>query len=239
MRGSFPVFQRLLNRARRLRMKIIKPLGRNRNLDLVKISLCDENPEIAQTLATHFQDIDGVEVLTGNLFDLDCDALVSPANSFGDMSGGIDQQIDRFYEGTAQRAAMERVAERFYGELPIGTATIIEMGTRRFPFLIVAPTMRVPSRVSGTINAYLSMRAALVAILDHNQGQFARINSVAVPGLCTGVGGMAADEAAPQMRAAYNMVVLGGWRQIAHPVQAPFALGLGFTPLSGRQHDGK
>jgi O-acetyl-ADP-ribose deacetylase (regulator of RNase III) len=215
-------------------MKVVKPLGRDCPSDLVKVSLCDENPEIAQTLAHHFRDADGVEVLAGNLFDLDCDALISPANSFGDMSGGIDQQIDRFYNEAAQRATMSRIAERFHGELPVGVATIIAMGSRRFPFLIVSPTMRVPSRVSGTINAYLSMRAALVAILDHNKDGLVRISSVAVPGLCTGVGGMPADEAGPQMRAAYDMVVLGGWRQIVHPIQAPFALGLGFA-LSGRR----
>jgi O-acetyl-ADP-ribose deacetylase (regulator of RNase III) len=124
-----------------------------------------------------------------------------------------------------------------HGELPVGTATIIAMGTRRFPFLIVSPTMRVPSRVSGTINAYLSMRAALVAMLDHNKGGIVRISSVAVPGLCTGVGGMPADEAALQMRAAYDMVMLGGWKQIIHPIQAPFALGLGSTPSSRRQRE--
>jgi O-acetyl-ADP-ribose deacetylase (regulator of RNase III) len=217
-------------------MKVIKPFGRNHNSDLVKISLCDDNAQIAQTLANHFQDVDGVEVLAGNLFDLDCDALVSPANSFGDMSGGLDQQFDRFYEETAQRAAMDRIAKQFHGELPVGTATIIAMGTRRFPFLIVSPTMRVPGRVPGTINAYLSMRAALVAVLDHNSDGLVRIDSVAVPGLCTGVGGMPAEESAPQMRAAYDMVVFGGWRQIIHPVQAPFALGLGFTPLDRRPH---
>jgi len=220
-------------------MKVIKPLGRSRNLSLVTVSLCDADPRIAQTLASHFQDVDGVEVLAGNLFDLDCDALVSPANSFGDMSGGIDQQIDRFYEETAQRATMDRIAERFHGELPVGIATILLMGTRRFPFLIVAPTMRLPGRVHGTINAYLAMRAALASIADHNQEGRDRIDSVAVPGLCTGVGGMPADEAALQMRAAYDMIVLKGWRQVVHPVQAPFALGPDITPRSEKRGRGR
>ena len=116
-------------------MKVMKPLGRRGEPKSVTISLCDKNAEVAQTLANHFQDVDGVEVLAGDLFDLDCDALVSPANSFGDMSGGIDQQIDRFYAGAAQRAAMDRIAGRFHGELPVGMATVIEMGTRRFRFV--------------------------------------------------------------------------------------------------------
>ncbi|WP_337175667.1 macro domain-containing protein [Paludisphaera sp.] len=211
-------------------MKVIKPLGRGRNPDQLRISLCDLDHEIARVLAEHFHDVDGVEVLVGDLLDLDCDALVSPANSFGDMSGGIDQRIDRFHEGSAQRALQGRIAAKYHGELPVGVATVIEMGTRRFPYLVAAPTMRVPGRVSGTTNAYLAMRAVFTAILDHNASEARRIRSVAVPGLCTGVGGMAAAEAAPQMRAAYDMVVLGGWRRIEHPAQAPFALGSGPAP---------
>ena len=141
------------------------------------------------------------------------------------MDGGIDQAIDRFYGGAAQRAVLDRIAERFYGELPVGSATVIGMPSVRFPFLVVAPTMRVPGDSRGTINAYLAMRAALIAVLDHNGGGAGRIASVATPGLCTGVGWMSADESASQMRAAYDMIVGGGWRGIIHPLQAPFALG--------------
>jgi O-acetyl-ADP-ribose deacetylase (regulator of RNase III) len=206
-------------------MKVVKPLGRRCVSEFLRISLCDRNAEVAQALAYHFRNVEEVEVLVGDLLDLDCDAVVSPANSFGDMSGGVDQQIDRFYDGAAQRAAMERIAERFHGKLPVGMASLIEMGTRRFPFLIVAPTMRVPSRVHGTINAYLSMRAALAATLDHNRDARRPIRSVAAPGLCTGVGGMPPEDAARQMRAAYDMIVLGGWKRIVHHAQAPFALG--------------
>lgn len=207
-------------------MTIIKPIARTATSSgSLRVSLCDTNPDVAQSLARAFHDVECAEVLAGNLLDLDCDALVSPANSFGDMSGGLDQHIDNFYRGGAQRAAMNHIAERFHGELPVGVATILAMDSRRFPFLILSPTMRVPSRVSGTINAYLSMRAMLVSVVEHNKLQAQIIQSVAVPGLCTGVGGMAADEAALQMRAAYDMIVAGGWRQISHHVQAPFALG--------------
>lgn len=209
----------------RLRMKVIKPLGRNLPDNLLRVSLCDRNPDVALALASHFQDIEGVEVLEGNLLDLDCDAVVSPANSFGYMDGGIDQHIDRFYDGEAQRAVLALIAERFHGELPVGSAAVLRMATCRFPYLIVSPTMRVPGDdLGGTINAYLAMRAALAAILDHHRDQADRIASVAVPGLGTGVGGMAPDESALQMRAAYDMIVGGEWRSIQHPLQAPFVI---------------
>ena len=87
--------------------------------------------------------------------------------------------------------------------------------------------MRVPGGVVGTINAYLAMRAAFAAVLDHNQRGTRRIGSVAVPGLGTGVGGMAPGESAHQMRAAYDMIVGGGWRAVLHPAQAPFVMRAG------------
>jgi O-acetyl-ADP-ribose deacetylase (regulator of RNase III) len=84
--------------------------------------------------------------------------------------------------------------------------------------------MRVAGSVADTINAYLSMRAALVAVLLHNKGNGRTIRSLAVPGLCTGVGGMHPAEAAEQMRAAYDSVVGGRWREVVSPVLAPYAL---------------
>ena len=85
--------------------------------------------------------------------------------------------------------------------------------------------MRIPGSVQGSLNAYLSMRAALVAILRHNAGGGEPIRSLAVPGLGTGVGGLDHDEAAGQMREAYDNVVGDGWRAVLHPAQAPFAFG--------------
>jgi O-acetyl-ADP-ribose deacetylase (regulator of RNase III) len=207
-----------------MRMNVVKPLGRGRSPGLIRLSLCDTNLGVARGLAAGFENLADVEVIHGDLFNLNCDALVSPANSFGDMSGGIDQRIDNFYQGAAQRETMRRIAERFHGELPVGAATILKLDSRRFPFLVVAPTMRVPSRVSGTINVYLALRAALAAVIDHNRTDSSPIDSLAAPGLGTGVGGMSADEAARQMRAAYDMIVLEGWRSITHPIEAPFAL---------------
>jgi O-acetyl-ADP-ribose deacetylase (regulator of RNase III) len=103
----------------------------------------------------------------------------------------------------------------------------VGLPSRRFGFVVAAPTMRVPGSVRGSLNAYLSLRAALAALLRHNVGGGPLIGSVAVPGLGTGVGGMDPDEAAEQMRAAYDSVVGGKWREVLHAAQAPFALGAG------------
>jgi O-acetyl-ADP-ribose deacetylase (regulator of RNase III) len=110
-------------------------------------------------------------------------------------------------------------------ELPVGAALVVEVPARRFPFVIAAPTVRVPGSVTGSINAYLAMRAALVAVLRHNAGAARQIRSLATPGLGTGVGGIDARQAAEQMRQAYDNVVGEKWRQVVHPAQAPYALG--------------
>ncbi len=206
-------------------MQAIKPCGRGAVDGSIRLSLCDQNPDVARALADAFHDVAAAEVLVGNLLDLDVDALVSPANSFGYMDGGIDHHIDRFHDGAAQRAVLAIIAERFYGELLVGSAVVIRMATARLPYLVVAPTMRVPGDALGaTIHAYLAMRAAFVAVLDHNRSGAGPIRSLAIPGLGTGVGGMDYEESARQMRAAYDMILAGGWRAIRHPAEAPFVL---------------
>jgi len=202
-------------------MKTHKPFGPVA-ADRLRLSLCDRNSEVAEELASCFRHDDAVEVVQGHLFDLDCDGVVSPANSFGDMSGGIDKVIDDFHGGAAQTAVRAAIERLFLGELPVGAAVVVELSARRFPFVVAAPTMRIPATVHGSINAYLAMRAALVAVLRHNAKGRRPIRTLAVPGLGTGVGGMDVGDAAEQMRTAYDNVMNEGWRRVIHPALAPY-----------------
>src|SRR5262249_52728669 len=145
-------------RIRRWRMKTHKPFGTCAP-EALRLSLGDLNPQVARALAEAFDEVAEAEVVEGDLLDLACDAVVSPANSFGDMSGGIDKAIDDLHQGEAQRRAREAIAEQFLGELPVGAALVVVVPARRFPFVVASPTMRVPGRVAGGLNAYLAMRA--------------------------------------------------------------------------------
>jgi O-acetyl-ADP-ribose deacetylase (regulator of RNase III) len=220
------MFEFVTRRIRRMRLVTLKPFGQV-GTDELRVSLGDCNADVADRLAHHFGDVPAVEVVHGNLLDLECHAIVSPANSFGDMGGGIDKAIDDFHRGEAQRLVMAVIREQFFGELPVGSAVIVELRSSRFPFVVAAPTMRIPGNLQGPLNAYLSMRAALVAVLKHNAVGTTPIRSLAVPGLGTGVGGMDPDEAAEQMRTAYDSIIGGKWTEVLHPIQAPFALGTG------------
>ncbi len=180
----------ILASIRRWQMKTLKPFGDTSAGKGPKLTIGDRNSEIAGALAEAFSRVPGVEVIEGNLLDTGCEAILSPANSFGDMGGGIDKAIDDYHQGVAQRALRAAITSHFLGELPVGMAVVIELSDRRMPFLVAAPTLRVPGRVTESLNAYLSMRTALVAVLRHNEISQRPIRTLAVPGLCTGVGGM-------------------------------------------------
>ncbi len=212
-----------------MQVKTVKPFGREMDKEALRISICDTNGDIARVFAGVFAGEANVEILHGDILRLTAGALVSPANSFGDMSGGVDKAIDDFFGGQAQKTVQAHIREAFFGEIPVGVASILPMPHRQFPFLVVAPTMRTPGYAGKTINAYLAMRAVLVAVTRHNRSVAARIDHIALPSLCTGVGGMPFLEAAEQMHAALENVLKGGYQSVLHPAQAPYVLGAKWT----------
>src|SRR3954462_4528129 len=145
----------LMDRLRRWQMTTLKPFG-SLAPGVLRLTLGDINSALCRALAVEFGDVPGVEVVCGNLLDSTCDGIVSPANSFGDMGGGIDKAIDDFHQGRAQEAMRAVIAERFLGELPVGSALVVELPGPRLPFVVAAPTMRVAGSIVGTINAYLA-----------------------------------------------------------------------------------
>jgi O-acetyl-ADP-ribose deacetylase (regulator of RNase III) len=135
-------------------------------------------------------------VIEGDYFAREAGAMVSPANSFGIMDGGLDAAI-RDTLGFAVKQSVQRViVDKHHGELPVGFAELVETGDSRWPLLVVAPTMRVPESVANTLNAYLAFRAALLAT------KRAGVTSLVCCGLGTGIGAMDPPRCAVQMRMA-------------------------------------
>lgn len=162
-------------------------------------------------------DLGGVSVHRGSIFDVNCDAVVSPANSFGFMDGGIDALYTLHFGWHLQERLQSVIREKHYGELLVGTAEIVETDAPALPFLVAAPTMRVPMVLRDTINPYLAARAALLLVkhgaFSHGTYRGEKISdfvqSIAFPGLGTGVGGVGPATCAHQVRAAIEEVVLG------------------------------
>jgi O-acetyl-ADP-ribose deacetylase (regulator of RNase III) len=165
--------------------------------------------EMVYAWQRHFAGEASVSCEQGDIFGRTADAIVSPANGFGYMDGGIDLVYSQRLGWQVEARVRARLLAEHDGELPVGQALIVETGREELPLLISAPTMRVPMDVSSTAHAFLAFRAALRAVREHNRSQPRRIESVLCPGLCTGEGRMPYDRAARQMRAAYDVVVLG------------------------------
>lgn len=149
----------------------------------------------------------GAEVFAGEILTVATGhALSSPANSFGDMSGGLDLAIRRAYAPYRIEDVVKRAIDaEADGELPVGAALVVATPGERFTHLVVAPTMRTPRRVVGTLNAYLAMRAALLAVRRWNaRGQGEAVSTLVCSGLGTGTGCLLPEVAASQMRAAWD-----------------------------------
>lgn len=174
-----------------------------------RILLRDRKPELAEAWRAAFSGAANVEISHGDIFDVRADAIVSPANSFGFMDGGIDLVYSQKFGWDLQERLQTKIVEERYGELPVGQALIIETNDDGIPFLVSAPTMRVPAIVDDTPNAYLAFRAALIAVKDHNAVHPHKIESLLCPGLGTAVGRMPVDRAAEQMALAYRLVIEG------------------------------
>lgn len=154
-----------------------------------------------------FQSIPNVMVVDGDILQQSADALVSPANSFGYMDGGLDLKISETLGWHIEDQVREVLLKNHYGELPVGQAIIVPTHHTQFTYLISAPTMRVPMDVSNTVNAYLAFKAILQAVEHFNHKNPYAIKSIACPGLGTGEGKMPALLCAKQMRAAYDVVM--------------------------------
>jgi O-acetyl-ADP-ribose deacetylase (regulator of RNase III) len=164
-----------------------------------------EYPLVAAWRET-FRGFEEVSPEQRDFFAEPADAMVSPANSFGIMDGGLDAAIRERIPGVDVRVRA-MIEEKHHGEIVPGVAEVIETGDVDWPHLVVAPTMRVPDDVSRTVNAYLAFRAILLAVKRHNEANANDpIKTLLCPGLCTGVGAMPARRSAAQMRIAYRQI---------------------------------
>lgn len=147
-----------------------------------------------------------VEIQEGDLCKVACDAIVSPANSFGFMDGGIDYAISERLGWDLQDRLQDQIKSLPLGELLIGQSLLMETGDKDIPYMIVAPSMRVPMNfnIATSVNAYLAMKATLIAAKSHPE-----IKHIAMPGFCTGVGRMPHEIAAQQMYQAYLEIEKG------------------------------
>ena len=177
------------------------------NTKLEKLYLIDSKPELCDKWRQVFSSYPEVEVLSGDYFQQSADAIVSPANSFGIMDGGLDLAIRNELGFQVETDIQEVILNKYHGEMPIGCAEIINTNHGRWSYMISAPTMRIPKNVAFTLNAYIAFRAILIAINSFNEkNSELPIKSLVCSGLGTGIGSMEPTKCAAQMRAAYKLI---------------------------------
>jgi O-acetyl-ADP-ribose deacetylase (regulator of RNase III) len=152
-----------------------------------------------------FSGLPAVRVIQGRFEDLEPhDCFVTAGNAFGIMTAGIDAAVvRRFGKGFMERV-QRRIKDEYLGEQPVGTAFVIDTEDPELPFIVHAPTMRVPGSISGTDKVYSATWAALLAVRSHNRASDQKIRTLALPAMGTGFGGVPFSECARQMAAAYQ-----------------------------------
>ena len=164
----------------------------------MKIQLVDRNEDICNEWEEQFEHCPDVTIYYGDFFSVPTDCVVSPANSYGFMDGGLDLLISEKLGWGIQEKLQKKIKEEYIGELLVGQAILIETGNMDIPFCISAPTMRVPTILKDSVNIYLASKAIFYLLKNEP-----RIESVTISGIGTGVGRISPKICARQMKQAY------------------------------------
>jgi O-acetyl-ADP-ribose deacetylase (regulator of RNase III) len=171
------------------------------------VELWDVNPAVVLAWKRILRESEDVQIGSGDILRTEVDAVVSPANSFGYMDGGIDLVYRDFFGLFIENRVQQVIREQFDGELPVGSAFAVTTGHSKITRLIVAPTMRIPRVIAETNNVYRATKAALSCALTVDPP----ISRLGLPGMGTGVGRMDPSVSADQMFRAFLEVMTPDW----------------------------
>ena len=122
-----------------------------------------------------------------DITEMPVDAVVNPANSLGIMGGGVAAALSRKGGPSIQREAMS------LAPIAVGAAVVTNAGSLWAKHVIRAPTMEEPGVKVEVENVRRATRAALIAAARHS------FETIAIPGLGTGLGGVDPADAARAM----------------------------------------
>ncbi len=151
-----------------------------------------------------------ISVLKGDITEVNVEAIVNPANSYGTMGGGVALAIKKKGGEEIERLAMEKSPIR------LGSAVCTTAGKLKAKFIIHAPTMEEPSMPTTYERVKKALSASLKCAHKNN------IKTIAIPGMGTGVGGLNKNKAAKIMieeivdflkenEGAFNEIILVGY----------------------------
>lgn len=121
-----------------------------------------------------------IEIKKGSIIEVEAEAIVNAANSYGYMGGGVAGFLKRTCGDEVEKEAIEKAP------IPVGKSIITSAGKLKHKFkgIIHAPTMERPGMSIPAENVFKATYGALEEA-DKNG-----IKSIAIPGMGTGVGGV-------------------------------------------------
>ena len=130
------------------------------SISIPKLTLVDPNRELCKCWKQQFRGLSHVEIVNGRFEELEeFDCMVSAANSFGLMDGGVDLAIIDYFGVELMDRVQERIIRYYLGEQPVETSVIVGTGNAKHPFIAHTPTMRVPMRIAITDRLPCAVRA--------------------------------------------------------------------------------
>ena len=178
----------------------------------MQIVLAAVDDELVRAWESTCGKMESVKIHRGSIFDVKCDAIVSPGNSFGFMEGDLNLEISEFFGGQVLERLQKLIQTRHHGELLVGLAEVVDTDHSKIPYLIAAPIMRVPTVLRETVNVYLATRAILTLVkfgtVPDGTPVKHIIETIAIPGMGTGKGKVPPHICANQMKVALENILL-------------------------------
>lgn len=105
----------------------------------IEIHLCTLDSTMARAWSSQFGSQPNVWIHEGDILANKADAILSPANSFGFMDGGIDLAYSNFFGWDLQDRLQETLRREHAGELPVGGAVVTPTPHASIPFSYQCP----------------------------------------------------------------------------------------------------
>ncbi len=168
----------------------------------VEIAFVDESPDVVNALAIAFgrRRPENVKFILGNLFHSGSGVIVTPSNSEGELSAGVDLQLKMLFPELEGKLA-EYLRNQPAGRLPIGNPVWIDTDNLEHPAIIFSALLSAPSDLATANRVYKAVLAVFRLIQQHAFP--AHVRRVLIPGFGTGVAGIEPEVAARKMFQAY------------------------------------
>ncbi|MBL8149712.1 MAG: macro domain-containing protein [Blastocatellia bacterium] len=165
----------------------------------MELFLVDKQAQLVECWKKEFKHFPEVKIICEDILSVADNTVVSPANSYGFMDGGIDRIYLEYFGNGLQKIVMDEIAKLSDRYVPIGSSLVVSTKHKKIPYLILSPTMVTPGTTTAA-SGYHAMASTLKAATMAASS----IKRVFCPGLGTGIGQVPYEEAAKEMALAYQ-----------------------------------